>query len=80
MRGRRDIRFRMRRADWYGHWHHHGEHHHHETKPERLERLEEHRRDVEEYLADLSEKIRRLQQDDGSAQPVDNVTTSTEQS
>jgi hypothetical protein len=32
--------------------------------------LEEHRRDVEEYLADLSERIRRLQDEAGvSARP-----------
>ena len=43
---------------------HHIRHHvrRHFDARDRLEWLESHRRDVEEYLADLSERIRREQQ------------------
>jgi hypothetical protein len=69
----------MRQYRWHDHGHHH-HHHDYETKAERLERLEAHRRDVEEYLADLSEKIRRLQEDDARPEPADDVTAAPEPS
>ncbi len=67
MRRRRGRYGRYRYTHIHGH--DHGRHHEHghsggqrSWRENKLEILEEHRRDVEEYLADLSDCIRRLQE------------------
>ncbi len=66
MRHRHHVRYHLRR-------HHHSH--------DRLEWLEAHRRDVEEYLADLSERIRREQSARGiSSTPSPSPEASPERS
>ena len=73
---RRWVQHYEERFDYHhGHDEHHHGHRHgrgrgryaEEDRVDRLQRLEAHRRDVEEYLADLSEKIKRLQEDEVTA-------------